>query len=165
VTHELHLPGASKNNEPVDLPVLPPLQAAIDALPADNLTFIVREDGKPLTKESFGNWFHDCCLEAGLLPKVVDVSGRPKGLSAHGLRKRMGAMLANLGCSDREIMAVLGDTDPRMASAYTTGANKKRMAWSALTKRLEAEQPGTPDLHTPGTALHTIPKRIGNERK
>lgn len=165
ITHELHLPCADKNDEPIDLPILPSLQAAIDALPSDNLTFILGATGKPLAKESFGNWFHECCIEAGLLPKVVDASGRPKGLAAHGLRKRMGAMLADLNCSDRQIMAVLGDSDPRMASTYTTGANRKRMAWSALTTRAEAEQPGTPDLHTPGTALHTAPKTVGNEGK
>jgi hypothetical protein len=62
--------------------ILPQLQAAIDAMPADNLIFIVTKDGKPLTKESFGNWFHDCCIEAGLLPEVVDAALRVSPLTA-----------------------------------------------------------------------------------
>jgi hypothetical protein len=51
-------------------------------MPADNLIFIVTKDGKPLTKESFGNWFHDCCIEAGLLPEVVDAALRVSPLTA-----------------------------------------------------------------------------------
>ena len=46
VTHELDL-GQQKTDEDVGgLLILPQLQAAIDALPADNLTFIVTKDGK-----------------------------------------------------------------------------------------------------------------------
>jgi len=107
--------------------ILPQLQAAIDAMPADNLIFIVTKDGKPLTKESFGNWFHDCCIEAGLLPEVVDASGRPKGLASHGLRKRMAERLAHLGCGDEWIAAVLGHKDTRQVKVYTKGANKRRI--------------------------------------
>jgi len=51
--------------------ILPQLQAAIDAMPADNLIFIVTKDGKPLTKESFGNWFHDCCSKLGFYRKLL----------------------------------------------------------------------------------------------
>ncbi|MGH6865740.1 MAG: site-specific integrase [Methyloceanibacter sp.] len=78
VTHELDL-GQQKTDEDVGgLLVLPWLQAAIDALPADNLTFIVAKNGKPLTKESFGNWFHDCSVEAGLQAAVVDATASQK---------------------------------------------------------------------------------------
>jgi site-specific recombinase XerD len=165
VTHEIDL-GQQKTDEDVGgLLVLPPLQAAIDALPADNLTFIVSKDGKPLTRESFGNWFHDCCLEAGLTPEVCDASGRPKGLASHGLRKRMAKRLAHLGCGAEWIAAVLGHKDTRQVKVYTKGANKRRMARSALLALLEAEQPGTPDLHTPGHVSHTRPGRLANKGK
>ena len=40
-------------------------------MPSDNLIFIVTKNGKPLTKESFGNWFHECCIEAGLRRRLL----------------------------------------------------------------------------------------------
>jgi integrase len=163
VTHEIDL-GQQKTDEDVGgLLVLPQLQAAIDALPTENLTFIVGKDGKPLAKESLGNWFHECCLEAGLLPEVVDASGRPKGLASHGLRKRMAKRLAHLGCGDEWIAAVLGHKDTRQVKVYTKGANKRRMARSALIALLEAEHAGTSDLHTQGQVSHTRPRRLANK--
>ena len=70
ITHEIAL-GQQKTDENVGgLLILPQLQAAIDAMPSDNLTFVVTKNGSPLTKESFGNWFHDCCIEAGLTAEV-----------------------------------------------------------------------------------------------
>jgi site-specific recombinase XerD len=127
---------------------------------ADNLIFIVTKNGKPLTKESFGNWFHDCCIEAGLLPEVVDASGRPKGLASHGLRKRMAERLAHLGCGDEWIAAVLGHKDTRQVKVYTKGANKRRMARSALASLVEAEQARTPNLQTLGENLQTRGQRL-----
>ena len=41
-----------------DVPVLPSLQEAIDAMPAaDHLTFLVTAQGRPFTAAGFGNWF------------------------------------------------------------------------------------------------------------
>jgi hypothetical protein len=40
---------------PIDVPVLPELQASIDATPVGNLTFIVTEFGRPFTPLGFGN--------------------------------------------------------------------------------------------------------------
>jgi hypothetical protein len=66
-----------KTGTPVDIPILPELQLAINAMPkAEHLTFLVTEHGKPFTPAGFGNWFHDQCDAAGL-----------SNLSAHGLRK------------------------------------------------------------------------------
>jgi hypothetical protein len=57
----------SKTTVEVDLPVLPELQVAIDAMPkAEHLTFLVTELGKPFTAAGFGNWFRDRCNEAGV---------------------------------------------------------------------------------------------------
>ncbi len=155
VTHEFDL-GQQKTDQDVGgLLILPQLQAAIDAMPADNLTFIVANKGKPLTKESFGNWFHNCCIEAGLNPEVVDASGRPKGLASHGLRKRMAERLAHLGCGDEWIAAVLGHKDTRQVKVYTRDASKRRMARSALVALLNSEQSRTPDLQTSGPDLQT----------
>jgi site-specific recombinase XerD len=164
VTHEIDM-GQEKTDEDVGgLLILPQLQAAIDAMPSDNMTFVVTKGGRPLTKESFGNWFHDCCVEAGLTADVVDATGKPKGLASHGLRKRMAHVLADLGCGDEWIAAVLGHKDTRQVKVYTKGANKKRMARSALLTRLKAEQTRTSFLHTPGEILHTAPQAFEKKR-
>ena len=56
-----------KTGAPVDIPVLPELQAAIDAMPkAEHLAFLVTEHGKPFSAAGFGNWFRDMCDQAGI---------------------------------------------------------------------------------------------------
>ncbi len=64
-----------KTAERVDIPLNPKLATVIEASPTGDLTFIVSSDGRPMAKESFGNWFRRACNTAGV-----------KG-SAHGLRK------------------------------------------------------------------------------
>jgi hypothetical protein len=66
----------SKTDAEVFILILPPLQAALEALPTVNMTFLVTTDGKLFSAAGFGNWFRDCCNEAGL-----------RGLSEYGLRK------------------------------------------------------------------------------
>src|SRR5204863_8783246 len=65
----------NRNRKPItlQLPVLPPLQASIDATPSDGLTFLLTGDGKPFTANGFGSWLRERSDEAGL-----------KHCSAHG---------------------------------------------------------------------------------
>ena len=65
----------------------------------------------------------------------------------------MAERLAHLGCGDEWIAAVLGHKDTRQVKVYTKGANKRRMARSALASLVEAEQARTPDLQTLGAGL------------
>jgi integrase len=154
VTHDLELPAMEKTGEPIKLPVLPQLQAAIDAMgPANNLPFFTGPDGvTPLTTKRLRAILREAVFEAGLDPVVCDDTGRPKGLSGHGLRKHMAKKLAEeIGCSEHEIAAVLGHKDLRQVRTYTAGANKDQMAERALLKllaNLAAEQPETSHSHT-----------------
>ena len=86
------------------------LQATLDAGPCEDLSFIVGENGRPLTKESFGNLFRDARRAAG-------VPG-----SAHGVRKLAATRMANNGATEPQLMAVFGWTDPKMAAHYTRSA-------------------------------------------
>jgi integrase len=114
-----------KTGVPVDIPVLPELDAAIDAMPkAEHLTFLVTEFGKPFTAEGFGNWFRQQCKAAGL----------PARLSAHGLRKAGATRFAEKGATDHEIMAWGGWTSIREVQRYTRAANRKRLAERAAKK-------------------------------
>ncbi|CAO4196651.1 hypothetical protein LFADAHJC_LOCUS5029 [Methylorubrum extorquens] len=55
-----------KTGQEVTIRILPPLPASIDASLTGDLTFIAGERGRPMTKESFGDWFRDACVAAGV---------------------------------------------------------------------------------------------------
>lgn len=63
-----------------------------------------------------------------------------KGFSAHGLRKNAGVALAEAGCSDHQIMAVLGHRSYTQAHGYTRRARQKVLAKEAVLKRQIAER-------------------------
>lgn len=111
-----------KTEKTVMLPILPVLAATLTAGPCGDLSFIVGEAGKPLTKELFGNLFRDACREAG-------VSG-----SAHGLRKIVATRAANNGATVAELEAIFGWSGGRMASHYTRTADRRRLAKRAMHK-------------------------------
>ncbi|SLN77258.1 tyrosine-type recombinase/integrase [Oceanibacterium hippocampi] len=119
-----------RNRAPVtlSLPVLPELQAVIDASPTGDLAFLVTGFGKPFTANGFGNWFRRRCDEAGL-----------PHCSAHGLRKAAAARLAEAGCSEEEIKAWTGHRTSKEVTRYTRGARQKKLA-SAAVVRLEDER-------------------------
>lgn len=103
------------------LPVLPALQAIIDASPTGDLTFLVTEYGKPFTAAGFGNWFRERCDEAGL-----------DHCSAHGLRKAAATLAAEHGATDRQLMAIFGWSDSKQATVYTKAADQKKLAGTAM---------------------------------
>jgi len=111
---------AEKNGVEVPVIVLPVLQATLDAGPCGDLSFIVGENGRALTKESFGNLFRDACRAAG-------VPG-----SAHSVRKLAATRMANNGATEAQLMAMFGWTDPKMAAHYTRSANRKRLAVQSI---------------------------------
>jgi integrase len=106
----------------VSIPVLPILQRTLDAGPTGELAFICGKNGKPLTKESFGNAFKDACRAAG-----VDKS-------AHGCRKIAATRAAENGASVAQLNAIFGWKGTAMASLYTEAAERKRLAAEAMTK-------------------------------
>jgi integrase len=108
----------------VDIPVLPELAAAIDAVPQGQLTFLTDESGKPLSPSAFSYWFAERCRESGV----------PSNLSAHGLRKAGATRLADNGCTDHEIMAWGGWTTLKEVQRYTRAADRKRLAMQAAGK-------------------------------
>ena len=115
----------SKTGMQVDIPVLPELQAAIDAMSrADNLTFVVTEIGKPFTAHGFSGWFRKQC----------DLAGLPPNLSAHGLRKTGAVRLAEAGATEAELMAWGGWSTSSEVRRYTQAASRKRMARTAADK-------------------------------
>ena len=79
--------------------------------------------GKPFSVAEFGNRYRKWCDEAELTH-----------CSAHGLRKAGSVRLAELGASDREIMAITGHQTAKEVDRYTKGARQKKLAASATQK-------------------------------
>ena len=57
-----------------------------------------------------------------------------KGLVFHGIRKAAATRLADVGCTEHEIMSITGHTSLAEVQRYTRAANQKRLARSAMEK-------------------------------
>ncbi|HEY5828902.1 MAG TPA: tyrosine-type recombinase/integrase, partial [Hyphomicrobiaceae bacterium] len=115
----------------IDIPVLPELQAILDASPTGDMTFLLTEFGKPYTAAGFGNWFARQCHAAGL-----------DQCSAHGLRKAAATIAAENGATTNQLMAIFGWGAGKEAERYTKTAERKRLATDAtrLLVRSKHEQ-------------------------
>jgi integrase len=130
------------------IPVLPELQAIIDATPSEHLTFIVSALGKPFHRGSFSNWFRAQC----------DAAGLPKGCSAHGLRKAACRRLAEAGCTVHQIAAISGHVTLEEVQRYTKAADQARLARSAMATVIKAR----PEVSKPEPTL--TPARLTGRR-
>ena len=114
----------------VCIPMLPPLLRAIIARQETNQsTYILTKEGLPYGaksddegagKASFDNQFRKWCHQAGL-----------KRRSSHGIRKAAANILAEAGCTQHQIMAVLGHTEAKTSDIYTKAANRRSLARDA----------------------------------
>jgi integrase len=111
----------------VTLPILPALATTLAEGPTGDLSFICGARGEPLTKESFGNMFREACRAAGVEK------------SAHGVRKIGATRAANNGATVAELEAIFGWSGGGMASLYTRGADRVRLAKSAMGKLTKAK--------------------------
>ncbi len=112
----------------VTIPILPELQATLDAGPTGDLAFIANaSNGNPLTKESLGNLFAEACKAAGVRK------------SAHGLRKAAATNAANHGATVAELEAIFGWAGGQMASLYTRSANRRALSAGAMNKLSRTE--------------------------
>lgn len=120
-----------KTNTEVHIPLLPPLREALNAGPTADLAFICGANGKPMTKESFGNAFADACRAAGV------------NKSAHGLRKIGATRAADNGATVAQLNAIFGWTGSKMASHYTANADRKKLAREAIGKLMVENEAAT----------------------
>ena len=114
-----------KGSDDVDIEIAPELQAAIDAMPKSNLTFIVTAAGKPRSRFGLGNDFAGWAREAGL----------PDRCRLHGLKKAGMRRLAEDGGTTHELMAISGHRTLSEVQRYTKGVNNRKLADSLSAKR------------------------------
>ena len=112
-----------KTGERLLIPVHPQLADVLAGIPRKGLVIVHREDGRPYSGTGFASIFHREKKRLGLA-----------ALQFHGLRHTAGQRLAEAGCSDREIMAILGHRTASMVTRYTRRADQKRLAKAAIVK-------------------------------
>jgi integrase len=111
-----------KTGETVHRPLLPELARAIEAGPVGDLAYITGANGRPMVKESFGNWFRKAC-------NAAKVPG-----SAHGVRKLAATTLAEHGATNEELKAAFGWQTNEQSATYTRTADRRRLAIQAAQK-------------------------------
>lgn len=111
------------NKKRVSVPILPPLMEAIEAMPKTGMHFIQTEYGNPFAVASFGEKAKSWMRQAGL----------PEKCMLHGLRKALGARLAEHGATENQIAAALGHTGTATAKIYTRQADQTRLADEAMS--------------------------------
>jgi len=125
---------AVKTESEFELPVMPPLQAAIDAMPEGSTSpdcLLINDYGRPFTAAGFGNKMREWCDAAGL-PECT----------AHGLRKAATIRAANLGVSQQALKALGQWKQDSEVRTYAEKANQNRLAADTLALIAAAEQAG-----------------------
>lgn len=122
--------AAAKNKARLAVPVVPELQAALDALPYRGQAFVMTQYGCPFSAAGLGNWFRERCDAAGL-----------EGLSLHGLRRSFATRLAEHGATELELMALAGWSDGKEARRYTKAANVEVLARAGIAKVMRNASP------------------------
>ncbi len=118
-----------KTGEELIVPCTTRLKTYLDTLTRKSPIIVTSSKGHPYRGvDSFSNLF-------GRELRRLELSG----ISFHGLRKTAAAILAEEGCSEREIMAFTGHRSTAMISHYTRQADQKRRATAAV-KRLDEAQ-------------------------
>ena len=117
VRHGVFSLKTEKTGEVVTAPVLAPLQRSIDATETGDICYLTSSRGTPWVKESFGNWFKDACVAAG-------VPG-----SAHGLRKAGASRAAEQGATEAQLNALFGwKQGSRESATYIAKARREVLA-------------------------------------
>lgn len=120
--------GRERHPVRLEIPIIPELQKIIDASDTGDLTFLRTAYRRAFTDNGFGNRFREWCDKAGL-----------PHCSVHGLRKAAAARLAELGCTEFEIMAITGHQTSKEVTRYTKAASQRTRAEAAF-KKMGAEQ-------------------------
>jgi hypothetical protein len=107
----------------VTIPILPELQKTLDAGPLGELNWFARLNGKPMVKESVGNFFADACKMAGIYGKL-----------GHGVRKAAATQAAENEATTAQMNSIFGWEDYAMAPLYTKSANRTKIAAKAIKK-------------------------------
>ncbi len=142
-----------KTGVDVDMAVSDDLEKALAVSPRKHVCVITTAYGKPFTVDGFSGFMRDAIKAAG----ITDLKCRP-----HGLRKTLGRLLADAGCSAHDIMAALGHKTLAEAERYTGEADRKRGGKRAVMKLNEHRANKPPQ--TASESLGKIAKTEGKSK-
>ncbi|TCT34677.1 site-specific recombinase XerD [Martelella mediterranea] len=113
-----------KGSSEVVIPLLPPLKTATRESKVQGATYVLGRGGRPFASgDSMSAMFKRWCVTAGL-----------PHLSAHGVRKGLAELLAELGCSQYEMMAILGHSEAKTSEVYTRRVQRWKLAVNAMER-------------------------------
>lgn len=120
-----------KTNTELWIPVHPKLKERLEAMakrtPKSTRVVCTRIllncFGQPWSAESLRCAFKRRCAKVGI-----------EGRTIHGIRKTCASILAEMGCTVHQIMAITGHRTMKEITRYTEEAEKKRMAQEAIDK-------------------------------
>lgn len=102
----------------VSIPMLPQLYTATRTARIVGPAYLLNEKGKPFASvEALRVRVRRWCDAAGL-----------PGKSSHGIRKAVAEMMAESGCSQHQIMAVMSHTQAKTSEIYTKGVERRVLA-------------------------------------
>lgn len=114
---------SKKGSAFVSIPILPPLLLATRAAKIVGPTYLLNEKGKPYSSmEALRRMVQIWCCQAGL-----------DGRSSHGIRKAVAEMMAEAGCTQHQIMAVMAHTQAKTSEIYTKGAERRILAADGMS--------------------------------
>jgi len=102
----------------VSIPMLQPFYDATRAAKVVGPSYLLSEKGKPFSSSE--------ALRVRV-QRWCDAAGLP-GRSSHGVRKAVAEMMAEAGCSQHQIMAVMAHTQAKTSEVYTKGAERRILA-------------------------------------
>jgi hypothetical protein len=90
--------------------------------------------------------------------------------SCHGVRKARAEVAAYADCTESQMMAMFGWTDPKMPAHYIAQANREKLGFSGMDKVVSFDQSGesAPDFaanEAGTTAVNAVVTFPGNIRK
>lgn len=110
-----------KGSAPVAIPMPAQLEAATRAVSIIGPTYILNEQGRP---------FKNAASMGIRARKWFDAAGLPDR-SSHGVRKALAEFLAEAGCTQHQIMAIMSHNQAKTSEIYTRAADRRALAGSA----------------------------------
>jgi hypothetical protein len=82
--------------------------------------------------------------------------------SCHGVRKARAEVAAYADCTESQMMAVFGWTDPKMPAHYIAKANREKLGMSGMDKIVAFDQSQSPDDFMPVPEANKVRTAGGN---
>jgi integrase len=156
----------SQGRTTVTVPIHPELAESLRAARAAGIigeeVFVGKRAGNgpvlPMTKKSWANKFKKYAVLAGI--------NEPKK-SCHGVRKTRAEAAAYAECTEAQMMAMFGWTDPKMPAHYIAKAKRDKLGLSGMEKLVsfDSSQNANIDDFTPLRAVNASVTPISNFQK